>query len=102
MRKRNCWEIMGCERHPGGTRIDELGECPAVRCFSAHGINSGINGGRACWAIAGTYCGGETQGSFTDKVRKCATCSFFLAVREEENGEFRPVQTILAQIHSGR
>ncbi len=99
--RKNCWEIMQCGRHPGGDRLAELGECPAVRCFGAHGIHNGINGGRACWAIAGTYCGGETQGSFVDKVRQCSGCRFFHQVRQEETaGSFVPAQDILVRIAS--
>jgi len=102
MEKRNCWEVMACGRHPGGDKVAALGECPVVRCFAAHGINSGINGGRACWAIAGTFCGGETQGIFVDKMRQCATCFFFIMVREEEGVDsFSSVQEILTRIKSG-
>lgn len=30
-----------------------------------------------CWQIAGTYCGGEPQGSFVQKYGKCSNCEVF-------------------------
>ncbi len=30
-----------------------------------------------CWQIAGTYCGGEPQGSFVEKYGKCSNCKIF-------------------------
>jgi hypothetical protein len=55
MPKLNCWEFEKCGRQPGGIKVKELGVCPAATEKRAHGINGGINGGRACWAIAGTF-----------------------------------------------
>ncbi len=51
--KKNCWEIKNCGRLPGGNKVDELGECPAVKCFDAYGINDGINGGRHAGPLQG-------------------------------------------------
>ncbi|MCX6545203.1 MAG: GGDEF domain-containing protein [Acidobacteria bacterium] len=31
-----------------------------------------------CWQIAGTYCGGDIQGSFADKYQNCRACDVFL------------------------
>lgn len=84
MGKKNCWEVKKCGRHPGGDNVLERGECPAVSSFAAHGINSGINGGRACWGIAGTFCDGIVQGSFADKIKDCTACDFYQLVQDEE------------------
>lgn len=75
---------MECGREPGGRNVKEFGECPSVRCFATHGINNGINGGRACWAITGTYCAGRKQGSFAEKIDDCARCRFYQQVHNEE------------------
>lgn len=82
--KKNCWEVCGCGREPGGSHVDEFGACPAGSDTSFHGINEGINGGRFCWAVAGTFCGGEVQGSFAEKRESCTACRFFKQVRAEE------------------
>jgi hypothetical protein len=80
----NCWEYMKCGREPGGDRIDELGACPVPSCDSCHGINRGVHAGRLCWAIAGTLCNGEIQGTFARKLMTCQKCPFYLLVEEEE------------------
>lgn len=102
MIRKNCWEVLQCGRQPGGNKIEELGECPAVHAFRAHGVNRGINGGRACWAIAGTFCGGEVQGSFIEKMRGCSECDFFHAVQKEEGKELVSIREIVALIHPDR
>jgi hypothetical protein len=88
MVRKNCWEFKKCGRQQGGANIKKSGECPAAKCFKAHGINNGINGGRACWAIAGTYCGGKIQGVFCDKILECSSCEFFQLVQKEEKEDF--------------
>ncbi len=83
-KKQNCWEYHNCGREPGGRKVSELGLCPAAGDNSYSGINSGINGGRFCWAVAGTLCGGKVRGSFAEKRTSCITCDFFKMIREEE------------------
>ena len=94
MGKKNCWEVLKCERQQGGAKVSELGECPASSCFEAHGINNGINGGRACWAIAETFCQGEIQGVFSDKIIGCLECVFFKMVEKEEKDQFDLSNTV--------
>lgn len=81
---RNCWEVMGCGREPGGAQALSRGVCPASIDGSSHGINRGVNAGRYCWRVAGTYCRGERQGTFAQKAEDCGKCRFFLLVRDEE------------------
>jgi CRP-like cAMP-binding protein len=84
-RKRlNCWEVMMCGREPGGANCSEYGVCPAAADQSFDGINSGKCGGRICWAVAGTFCGGCAQGSFVEKRPSCLECDFYQMVQEEE------------------
>lgn len=75
---------MGCERQPGGEKVEELGTCPAAADSSFNGINFGKNAGRICWAVAGTCCGGKVQGTFAEKRKSCVTCDFYKHVQEEE------------------
>jgi CRP-like cAMP-binding protein len=80
----NCWEYKKCGRETGGENSKALGICPAAIDTSFDGINSGICGGRFCWAVAGTFCGGEAQGTFAEKRESCLSCDFFRRVRAEE------------------
>lgn len=97
--KTNCWEAKNCGRQPGGEKADELGVCPAATKLDAHGLNSGINGGRICWTLGGTLCGGEVQGSFAAKLGSCMKCDFYLQVRREENKQFMPTKEILSKLN---
>ncbi len=89
MLKENCWEFKKCGRQPGGAKVGELGLCPASTDASAEGVNNGKKGGRVCWAVTGTFCGGKVQGTFAQKQLSCMTCEFFKKVKEEEGpGKF--------------
>ena len=84
MHKLNCWQFKKCGREPGGAKVAELGTCPAARMESANGTNGGMNGGRLCWALTGTFCGGKVQGSFAQKLSNCMECEFYQLVRKQE------------------
>jgi hypothetical protein len=99
MSKKNCWEWKRCGREPDGDRIGELGPCPAAIETIADGINGGTNGGRACWALAGTLCGGEVQGTFASKLGGCIKCDFFKLVAREEGESLKNVKEIHRQIY---
>jgi len=49
-------------------------------------MNSGFNGGRDCWAIAGTMCNGVIQGTFAKKYKTCVECEHYQQVIQEERG----------------
>ena len=83
----NCWDYFKCGREPGGDKVDEFGVCAASEDPSFDGINNGKCGGRFCWAVAGTFCDGEKQGSFAKKMKNCAKCDFFKKVQTEEAGK---------------
>ncbi len=56
-----CWEHMRCGKHE---------DCPA------HPSN-----GFDCWTIEGTWCRGERQGSYDQKVDACrARCDYYIGV----------------------
>lgn len=84
MSKGNCWDLKKCGREPGGARVNERGECPAAIEKTADGRNDGINAGRYCWRVAGTFCQGKVQGDMAGKIMDCIKCDFFLKVKEEE------------------
>lgn len=88
MSKSNCWEIKRCGREPGGSKTAELGVCPAPLAQQYHGVNGGRNGGRFCWFVTGTFCGGKVQGTFAQKRASCLSCEFLQKVREEEKQAF--------------
>jgi hypothetical protein len=83
-KKNNCWEFMKCGREPGGTNVAEFGVCPAAQDISFDGLNRGKNGGRICWAVGGTFCGGKVQGTFAEKRKSCIHCEFYRQVRKEQ------------------
>jgi hypothetical protein len=86
IKKRNCWEVMGCGREPGGEYVHELGVCPAAEAVEHHGINGGDNAGRFCWYVAGTFCSGTVQGTHATKFESCLRCPFLREVVAEEGG----------------
>jgi hypothetical protein len=78
----NCWEFKGCGCGPESQRV-----CPVVTEIKADGVNRGTNGGRVCWAIAGTMCGGRRQGTHAVKLETCLRCDFCQMVLREEQVE---------------
>lgn len=85
----NCWEFKKCGREPGGARTSELGVCPASVCSDRDGINGGRQGGRICWTVAGTLCGGQVRGTFAQKLLACSRCDFLRRVEEEMGASFQ-------------
>lgn len=95
MSKKNCWEIKKCGRETGGAKSEELGVCPAATDTASDGVNDGKNGGRICWSVAGTLCGGKIQGDFASKQVSCMACEVFKGIRDEEGRNFTLVTTFL-------
>jgi hypothetical protein len=86
--KTHCWEFKHCERQPGGSKVRELGVCPAATETAYDGINDGKNAGRYCWKVAGTLCVGKIQGTFAAKMANCTNCDFFKLVKQEEGANY--------------
>lgn len=61
-KKVNCWEFKKCGR-------DATGDCPAYP-----------KGGRVCYLVAGTLCGGKAQGAYAIKINNCRECDFYQAL----------------------
>jgi hypothetical protein len=86
--KTNCWEFKRCDREPNGSKVDELGVCPASTEKTLDGIHGGKNAGRSCWVVAGSICKGEIQGTFAKKYKNCILCDFHVKVAQEEAKNF--------------
>ncbi|MEW6601815.1 MAG: two-CW domain-containing protein [Nitrospirota bacterium] len=86
--KQNCWEYNKCGREPGGINAGKMGICPTTTDESANGLNEGTNGGRICWAIAGTL-GLKVKRTPARNLVSCLVCDFFKLVKKEEGEEFR-------------
>lgn len=86
--KKNCWEVKKCGRQPGGEHEKDLGICPATIETRLDGTHGGKNAGRACWVVAGTFCGGKVQGTFAQKYKNCEVCEFYQSVRKEEGPNY--------------
>lgn len=84
MGKTNCWEFKKCGRQPGGDKAAELGVCPAATEKRLDAMNDGRFGGRTCWALTGTFCGGRVQGAYAKKLSSCMQCGFFKLVQQEQ------------------
>ena len=95
----NCWEVKNCGRQPGGAKAAQLGICPASTETRTNGMNHGTNAGRACWALAGTLCGGVVQGTFASKMANCKACEFYNTVRAEEGMAMANATAILARLN---
>ncbi len=67
----------------------ELGVCPATNEKRLNRVHHGRNAGRSCWAVAGTLCKGEKQGTYSAKVDSCTACDFYHLVKKEETTDFK-------------
>ncbi len=98
LKKINCWEYMQCGRGPKGPKAKRLGVCPAALEKRLDRIHGGINSGRACWVVAGTFCGGTVQGSFARKQVACKRCDFYNKVHHEEEGAIEKNNILLGRL----
>jgi hypothetical protein len=96
--KTNCWEFKNCGREPNGSKVDELGACPASTETRLNGVHGGKNAGRACWVVAGTMCSGKPRGTFAKQYSNCRTCDFYLALIQEEGLDLELSIELLSRI----
>ncbi len=85
LRKLNCWEYKKCGREPGGNKADKDGVCPAAAEKTFDTFNHGINAGRACWLVAGTFCDNQVSGTFAEKIDTCRNCDFYKNIQNDEH-----------------
>jgi hypothetical protein len=98
----NCWEFKKCGREPGGAKVADLGVCPAATMTSLDRTNRGKNGGRSCWAVTGSLCGGTVQGTYATKLGNCMQCEFYQLVQREEGADYVSGREIIARMSSPR
>ncbi|MGW8179724.1 MAG: two-CW domain-containing protein [bacterium] len=60
--KQNCWEYKKCGREKSDAFEGKPGVCPATYIEGLNWVHCGVNGGRCCWAVSGTFCDGKIQG----------------------------------------
>lgn len=89
MAKQNCWEAKRCGKEA---------TCPAALERRLAGVHQGRNGGRACWVVPGTLCGGAVQGKFAMKLSGCLACSFYLSVRAEEGANMASPRELVERV----
>ena len=92
--KLNCWEFKNCGRESEETSTHELGVCPAAIAHHVDGVNIGHNGGRICWALAGTLGDGTKTctATFSEKITDCIMCEFYQYVLDhEEHFDIYPI-----------
>lgn len=94
----NCWEFKKCGREPGGIKAEDLGVCLAATEKKLNGVHGGKNAGRACWAVCGTLCGGEVQGTFADKIGNCKVCDFYKLVWTENIDDFVHIGALIRML----
>ena len=98
MAKVNCWTFKKCGREPGAAKVSEFGVCPAATESRVDGINGGKNGGRVCWMITGTLCGGKVEGHFASKLGNCLKCDLSQLVALEEGPRLASSKDVMARL----
>jgi len=98
MKKRNCWEAKQCGREPGGAHEKDMGICPAAVETRLDGTHGGKNAGRSCWAIAGTLCEGQVQGTFAQKYKNCENCNFYIQAKRDAGHQFVLSAVLLSRL----
>ncbi|MBU0482161.1 MAG: hypothetical protein KKG47_13780 [Proteobacteria bacterium] len=98
LRKLNCWEYHQCGRGPGQVEVSGLAGCPVGSETSTNAMNEGTMGGRVCWAIGGSFCSGEKQGTFASKIINCQDCDFYKLVHEEQGQYSESINSILGRM----
>jgi len=96
--KLNCWEYKKCGREVGGTRGKDFGICPVALEKRLDGVHNGSHAGRACWVVAGTFCGGQVQGAFATKYSDCKDCDFYKKVLDENFTNIEISLSLLARL----
>lgn len=97
-KKRNCWEIKGCGRGLDHENRGDSTPCPAATEERLNGVHGGKNSGRACWVVAGTFCGGRVQGTHAAKFDVCKNCDFYQQVLKEEGEKFQRPLFLLSKL----
>lgn len=98
MQRLNCWEFERRGKETCCLKKSGCEVCPAANESRVDGVNNGINGGRACWAINETLRSGKARGAFASKLENCLSCGFYALVQMEEGRDFMPIKEILGRL----
>ncbi len=90
--KRNCWEFKDCRSKK---------DCPAFSEYRLNGEHGGVNAGRSCWVVAGTFCSEKIQGKFAQEISSCRQCDFYQFVYEEEKDDFKVSAILWPKLDKG-
>ncbi len=71
---RQCWEANNCT-------TETRDQCPAYP-----------DRGRVCFGVTGTFCQGEVQGGYKDKIEFCRDNCLFFAELMKDSGAPPPMQ----------
>jgi len=97
--KMNCWEYQKCGREPGGANVRKSESCPSATETRLHGVHGGMNAGRACWVVGGTFCPDKVTGSFALQYETCSGCDFYQYVKNAEGDHFLPSAALLKKLN---
>ncbi len=97
-KKQNCWDFKQCGRGPDCGSTSSERPCPAATERRLDGVHGGMNSGRACWAVAGTLCGGKVQGTYAAKHDVCQKCDFYQQVAREEGKDIHRPLSLLSKL----
>ena len=64
--------------------MKDFGVCPVAVHEGYQGAHGGEKADRACWIVAGSFCGGKILGTYAQKLNNCWTCDFMNKVKKEE------------------
>ena len=95
----NCWEFKKCGRQPWGEKVAELGVCIATQDTRLSGVHGGYKGGRACWILKNTLCGGKVQSILATKLANCLNCEFYKMVLTEEGDALKTATDLLTLVN---
>ncbi len=96
------WGRKDSRQEPGGEKEAEPGVCLVVTDPRLKGLHGGKNAGRACWALAGTLCGGEVQGTYAAKEENCLKCDFYKEVKDRAGNSFSGVLAIFEKLKESK
>jgi signal transduction histidine kinase len=92
----DCWEFRECGLGPGSGQ-----PCAAAADSASNGVNGGTNGGRFCWAVAGTL-SGTANLAICAQETNCLDCDFFHLVKSEEGPSFELLRLALGVSDPGQ
>ena len=88
MTKKNCWEIKKCNFGSQKSKTNTATACLVKSSAEFNNTNGGVNGGRICWAVAGTFSSRPPCGEFVHEQVTCMECEVFKQIEKEEENKF--------------